>query len=429
MVTTTSRNCCFLLALAVFSAGCHRGEQAAGGPGGGGGGGKKGGFGRDVPTSVLIAQAVQKNVPVQAEVIGTIEPYSTVTLKAQVSGQIMDAHFQDGDFVNKGQLLMTIDPRIMEAQAKQLEAAILKDQAALSQAEANLIRDRAQEANSRGQAERAAQLWKEGIVSKEQYDQLASTAAGSAAVLKADEAAIQNSNAQIGASKAALDTQRVQIGYTKIYAPISGRTGTLMVKPGNIVQANTTELATINQMQPVYVSFSLPENLLPILRRHNGEKLTVLANSEDGGIKEQGVLSFFENTVDTTTGTIRLKATFQNPNKTLWPGQFVRVILKLEDRPNAVTVPSQAIQSGQDGTFVFLVKPDQRVEVRPVVAGQRLGEDTVVERGVTPGDTVVTEGTLRLVPGARVQVRTPNGGPGGGGGNGPGGRRGGGKRS
>lgn len=404
-----------VLGLSALLAGCSGDKTAAASSGGKGPGGRG-----DAPTSVIVAKAVQKNVPIQAEVIGSIEPFSTVTLKSQISGQLMDARFHEGDFVNQGQLLMTLDPRAIEAQMKQLEAAIASNEAALLQARANLTRDQSQEVNARAQAQRSAQLWKEGIVSKEQYEQLDSTASGSAAVLKADEAAIENAKAQIAASKAALDMQRVQLSYTKIFAPISGRTGTISTKPGNIVTANTTELATINQLQPIYVTFSLPESYLSSLRRNGNGKLAVVATSEEGA-KETGTLSFYENTVDTTTGTIKLKATFGNEDRKLWPGQFVRVTLKLEDRPDAITVPSQAVQSGQDGTFVFLVGPDQKVQMRPVTAGQRIGDDTVVEKGVSVGDTVVTEGTLRLIPGARVNVREP----GGGGGAGGGGRRGG----
>jgi multidrug efflux system membrane fusion protein len=190
----------------------------------------------------------------------------------------------------------------------------------------------------------------------------------------------------------------------------------LLTKPGNIVTANQTDLATINQVQPVYVTFALPEANLVALRQHSGPKMQVTAISDEGGETETGILAFYENAVDQTTGTIRLKATFPNTHRTLWPGQFVRVTLRLGEKSNAVLVPNQAVQSGQDGTFIYVVKPDQKVEVRNVTAGQRVGEETVIEKGIEPGETVVTEGTLRLVPGSRVQVREPQGpgGPGGG---------------
>jgi multidrug efflux system membrane fusion protein len=413
----------------LFSSACSRsgtaeaagaGAQTKGGPGGGRG------RGGDAAVSVLVAKATSRNVPIQAEVIGNVEASSTVTLRPQISGQLVEAHFQEGQFVNKGQLLLTVDRRVLDAQLRQLESQIRRDEAAVLQATANLARDRAQEANAQAQLERANKLLKEGILSKEQYDQYSTSLATLAATVKADEAAVENSKAAIETSRAAIETQKVQVGFTNIYAPISGRTGTLLTKPGNIVTANQTDLATINQVQPVYVTFALPEANLVALRESSGPKMQVTATTDEGGIKETGTLAFFENTVDPTTGTIKLKATFPNTGRTLWPGQFVRVTLRLGEKANAVLVPNQAVQSGQDGTFVYVVKADQRVDVRPVTAGQRLGEETVIDKGVQPGETVVTEGTLRLVPGARVQVREPQvpGAPGGGGR-----RSGGGKRS
>lgn len=396
--------------------GCSKSDTAEAAPQGKGSGGSGGGRGRgDAAVSVLVAKATARTVPIQAEVIGNVEASSTVTLRPQISGQLVQAHFQEGQFVNKGQLLLTVDRQVLDAQLKQLESQIRRDEAAVGQAVANLTRDRAQEENAKAQLERANKLLKEGILSKEQYDQYSTTLATIAATVKADEAAVESSKAAIETSRAAIATQKVQLGFTNIYAPISGRTGTLLTKPGNIVSANQTDLATINQVQPVYVTFALPEANLGALRNHSGPRMQVKVVAEDSGTEETGALAFFENTVDPTTGTIKLKATFPNTNRTLWPGQFVRVTLRLGEKPNAVLVPNQAVQSGQDGTFVYVVKDDNRVEVRNVVAGQRLGEETVIEKGVQPGETLVTEGTLRLVPGARVQVRDPQrpGGTGG----------------
>jgi len=394
--------------MALLLTGCNTTKtaqaSAKGGPGGRG----------DAAIPVMVAKAVTRDVPVVAEVIGTVESSSTVMLRPQISGQLMEAHFQEGDFVKAGQLMLSLDRRPLEAQLKQLEAQILRDEASLGQAQANLARDRAQETNAKSQLDRAGQLWKQGIISKEQYDQYSTTVAQLDATIKADQAAIENSRAQIVASKAAVDTQKVQLNYTYIYAPISGRTGTLMVKPGNVVTANTTDLASINQVQPAYVTFSLPEGNLSSLRNSAGQKLPVTAAAEEGGAKQTGTLSFFENTVDTMTGTIKLKATFANTERTLWPGQFVRVSLKLSERSNATLIPNQAVQSGQDGTFVYIVNPQQKVDVRPVTIAQRVGEETVIDKGLQPGETVVTEGTLRLVPGSRVTVREPGQGPGGG---------------
>jgi multidrug efflux system membrane fusion protein len=403
--------------LAMAAAGCSTEKTNAAATKGGRGGGRG-----DAAVPVTIAKAVQKDIPVQAEVIGTVEAFATVAVKPQMSGQLLEAHFREGDFVNRGQLLLTIDARALEAQVKQTEATIMRDQAQLAQAQANLARDRAQEANARSQLQRADQLSKNGIISKEQYDQSSTAVATLQATINADLAAIENAKAQIAATRAALENLKVQLGYTKVYAPIGGRTGSLLVKPGNIVQANTTEIVGINQVQPVYVSFALPEGYLAELRS-NQQGLTVLAKSDEGGINETGRLSYFENTVDVSTGTIRLKAKFDNPRRTLWPGQFVRVTLQLQNRPNAIVVPTQAVQTGQEGTFVYVVKADQTVEIRPVKAGQRAGDEMVVDTGLRPGETVVTEGTLRLVPGSRVQLRE-RGGPGGPGGQRQGGRRG-----
>ncbi len=385
------------------------------------------GPGRDMAIPVTAAKSVKRDVPVQADVIGTAEAISTVVLKPQISGQLMSAQFREGDFVKAGQLLLTIDPRPLEAQMNQLVAQVAKDQAALAQSQANLARDRAMENNAKGQLDRATNLQKEGIISREQFDQYVATAASYAATINADLASIENAKSQIAASQAAVETLKVQLGYTKIYAPISGRSGTLSVKPGNVVSANNSELGTIVQVEPIYVTFALPEVHLAALRKSGGQRLPVMAVPEEGGEPQQGQLTFFENTVDPTTGTVKLKATFANQNHALWPGQFVRVTLKLGEHPDAILVPSQAVQSGQDGTFVYVVKPDQKVEIKQVVASQRLGDESVIDKGLGEGETVVTEGALRLVPGSRVTLRER-----GAGGRGPGGgaegKRGGGKK-
>lgn len=386
-----------VVAAAVALTGCNTERTAAAAPG-------KGGRG-DAATLVLVAKAIQRDVPVQAEVIGSVEAYSTVSVRPQISGQILQAYFKEGDFVKAGQLLLTIDPRAIEAQLNQLEAQYQKDQAGILQAKAALARDQAQQTNAKGQLERAAQLMKEGIIAKEQYDQYVANDGALNATINADLAAIENAKAQAGASKAAVENQKVQLSYTKILAPISGRTGTLLVKPGNVVTANSTELATINQLQPVYVSFALPEVHLAALRANAGKKLPVSVVPEEGGQPHTGTLAFYENSVDTNSGTIRLKATLENADRALWPGQFVRVTLKLGELQHAVLIPSQAVQSGQDGTFVYVVQPDSKVEFRQVTVAQRLGDESVIGKGLEAGETVVTEGTLRLVPGARVSVR------------------------
>lgn len=392
------------IAFAVLSTGCKADKAAAGSPKGGG---------RDFATPVTVGRAVQRDVPIQAEVIGSVEPFASVSLKPQISGQILEAKFHEGDYVKQGDLLVIIDPRSFEAQLNQAQAQALKDEAALGQAQAALARDRAQQVNAKAQLDRANVLVKQGVISKEQHDQYIATESTFTATLNADQASIESAKAQIAASKAAVDNLKVQLGYAKIYAPITGRTGTMTVKPGNIVMANTTELATINQVQPVYVTFALPETNLAALRQTADQRLPVRAVPEEGGAPQMGAVAFFENTVDPTTGTVKVKARFENSERSLWPGQFVRVTLKLGEHPRAILVPTQAVQSGQDGTFVYVVKSDQKVELRQVATSQRLGDETVVERGVDPGDTVVTEGTLRLIPGSRVSIRERPGAGGG----------------
>lgn len=406
-VRTILTTCCIVGVPVLMMTGCGSGKAA---------GAATKGPGRDMAIPVTIAKSVKRDVPIQADVIGSAEAISTVVLKPQISGQLLTANYREGDFVKAGQLLLTIDPRPLEAQLNQLTAQVGRDQAALSQAQANLARDRALEKNAKGQLDRAIDLQKEGIISREQYDQYVATAGSYAATIKADQAAVESAKSQIAASQAAVETLKVQLGYTKIYAPISGRSGSLNVKPGNVVSANNTEMGTIVQVEPIYVTFALPEVHLAALRKSGNQRLAVTAVPEEGGEPQQGQLAFFENTVDPATGTVKLKATFENKNHVLWPGQFVRVTLKLGEHPNAILVPSQAVQSGQDGTFVYVVKPDQKVDIKQVVASQRLGDESVIDKGLGEGETVVTEGALRLVPGSRVTVRER-----GAGGRGPGG--------
>jgi multidrug efflux system membrane fusion protein len=234
--------------------------------------------------------------------------------------------------------------------------------------------------------------------------------------LTADRAAIQSARAEIAATLAAGENLRVQFGYTSIRSPIDGRTGNILVKQGNIVSPNTTDLVTINQVQPIYVTFAVPESQMAPIRRYMAAgRLPVFATRQDDeSAKETGVLTFTDNAVDAATGTIRMKGTFQNPNRQLWPGEFVRVVVRLTTDKNALMVPNQAVQAGQDGPFVFVVRPDRTVESRPVVTGARVDQELVIEKGLQAGETVVTEGQLRLAPGGRVMVRDGRGSPGGG---------------
>jgi len=294
---------------------------------------------------------------------------------------------------------------------KQAEASIARDNAGLNLAQANLARDEANEKYARAQAARYLKLFQEGVMSKEQTDQLQSSADALAQSVNADKAAIESAKAQIGASKAMLENAKVQLGYTTIRSPIDGRTGNLMVKQGNIVSANNTDLMTINQVQPIYVTFSIPEAHLPDVKKFSAQgKLQVMATPQnDESTREAGVLTFIDNTVDSTTGTIKLKGTFPNTDRKLWPGQFARVVLRLTTKTDAVVVPNQAVQTGQDGQFVFVVSADGKAEMRTIVTGARVDQDLVVDKGLEAGETVVTEGQLRLVPGSRVQLRDGGG--------------------
>jgi membrane fusion protein, multidrug efflux system len=388
--------CALLVGLGLTLAGCTgKSTQAATGRRGEGG----------VP--VTVATVTQKNVPLQIDVIGNVEAYSTITVKAQAGGELTQVHFHEGDYVKAGDLLFTIDQRPLKAMLNQSEANLAKDEAALGQAEANLVRDKAQQKYAQSQAERYGRLLQAGIVSKDQSEQMGSNADALAAAVNADEAAIRSARAAVVATKATLDNSRVQLEYTTIRSAINGRTGNIMVKQGNIVAANTVDLTTINQVEPIYVTFSVPEAQLPAIKRYMSEsQLQVTATPQaDTAVQERGVLTFVDNTVDTTTGMIKLKGTFANKDHRLWPGVFARVTLRLTMQPDMVVVPNQAVQTGQEGAFVFVVKSDRTVESRPVVTGSRIDQEIVISSGLRPGETVVTEGQLRLGPGVRVQPR------------------------
>jgi len=410
-----------LIAVLLVLQGCtDKSTQAASGKGPGG----RRGDGGAVP--VVVTTVSQKDVPVNIDVIGNVEAYSTISVKSQVGGQLVHVAFQEGDFVKKGAVLFKVDSRPYEATLSQAEANLSRDNAALGQAEANLARDGANENYAKSQAGRYQKLFDAGVVSKEQTDQMSASADALAQTIRADKAAIESARAQIVASKAAIETAKVQLSYTSIPSPIDGRTGNLSVKQGNVVAPNVMELVTIAHVEPILVTFSVPESQLSDIKRYMaGRKLPVVATRQDDATqKETGYLSFIDNTVDASTGTIKLKGTFQNADHRLWPGEFVRVTLQLTMQSNAVVVPNQAVQTGQDGPFVYVVNlADKKVEMRPVVTGTRVDQDLVINRGLQPGETIVTEGQLRLAPGSAVQIRDGREPPPGGGGGG-GGRRG-----
>jgi multidrug efflux system membrane fusion protein len=424
-----------LLALA----GCSSGTATDADGGGGGGGGKKGkgkgGGGTNGPQPVLVAMATQRDVPIQVQAVGTVEAYETISVKSLVTGELTEMYFKEGDYVHKGDKLFSIDSRTYEAALKQAEANLLRDRALQAQAEANLQRDQSSQQYAKATAERYQGLLKDGIVSKDQTEQLASSANASSNAVAADRAAIDSAIAQIAADEANIGNLRVQLSWTVQPATIDGRTGNVTVKKGNIVQANSQEVLTINQVTPIYVTFSIPEAKLPDVRKYMAVgKLPVFAKPQDeAGSGEQGEITFIDNSVDTTTGTIKLKGTFPNKDLKLWPGQFLNVTLRLTTMANAVTVPNQAVQNGQDGQFIYVVNSDKKVDARPVTIGERIDQDLVILKGIEPGETVVTDGQLRLQPGSLISVGdgAPAGGRGKGRGKqsavpdgGPGGRKG-----
>jgi multidrug efflux system membrane fusion protein len=356
---------------------------------------------------VTVGDVVEKTVPIQLTAVGNAQAYTSVGIKSQVAGQIVQVHFKEGQEVRKGDLLFTIDPRPFEAALRQAEAALLQRQAEVQQSLANLERDLAQLENTRAQEARYRELLARELIAREQYDQLRTNFAAMEATVQADRAAVENARASARAAQALMDNSRLQLAYTAIHAPIEGRTGNVMVQLGNVVKGNDDNpIVVINQVHPIYVSFAVPEQYLADIKRYRAVGLlTVEARPpHQTQTLATGELTFINNAVDQTTAMIQLKATFANADNALWPGQFLDVVLTLTSR-SAIVVPSQAIQAGQQGPFVFVVKPDQTVESRPVVPGTRLGAETIIEQGLRPGERVVTDGQIRLVPGAKVEIR------------------------
>jgi multidrug efflux system membrane fusion protein len=332
------------------------------------------------PVPVTVASVEQRTMPVQVTAIGTVEPYQTVSVKTQVTGQLTGVFFKEGDDVKKGQLLFSLDKRQIQADIKKAEGQMARDQASLD--------------NARAQASRYEALFKQGIISKEQFD--------------AQQTQAETFSAAVEADKAAVESSKVQLTYTDIYSPIDGRTGNLIVHQGNMVKANDSiALVVINRVQPVYVTFSVPENQLSAIKRYDAEhQLAVKASIAGDPQAAVGKLSFIDNGVDTATGTIKLKGEFANIDRRLWPGSFADVSLTLTNQPNAIVVPTAALQNGQKGQYVFVVKNDKSVEMRPVDVDRGDDKISVVRSGLQPGETVVTDGQVRLTPGAKVNFES-----------------------
>lgn len=334
------------------------------------------------PTAVpvTVAEAKVRPVPLSLNAVGTVEPIEAVSVKAQVGGVVDRVLFTEGDDVKAGQLLFQVDPRPFRA--------------ALDAAKAQLARDQAQAANAQVQAKRYAELVKKDYVTQEQYDAARTEAEVLQSTVQADEAALEQA--------------RLNLSWASITSPIAGRTGSLLVKKGNVVKANDAALVVVNQMRPIRVSFAIPGSQLPLVQKYSGrgalEVLVRPSRNGDGG-QVKGRLSFVDNAVDPGTGTVTLKAEFTNEDGSLWPGQFVDAELVLAVEPDALTVPAGAVVTGQEGTFVFVVVEGGRVEKRNVKVNRTVDGDAVLEDGLKQGDTVVTDGQLRLVPGALVEIK------------------------
>ncbi|MCJ7784826.1 MAG: efflux RND transporter periplasmic adaptor subunit [Desulfobacterales bacterium] len=355
-----------LLLLTLFASACSNGKAKNSIP----------------PPPVIVGLATKKTVPVELRAIGNVQAFSTVMVKSKVGGELVRVHFIEGQDVKKGDLLLTVDPRPYEAAFKETEA--------------NLQRDLARARNAAEDARRYESLIQRKVVSTQLYEKIRSDADALEATVLADKAAVENA--------------KIQLDYCSIRSPIDGRTGSLSVKQGNIIKADDITLIVINQIIPIDVSFSVPEQFLPeIQKRMASKKLHIEASSPQSDERsEKGTITFVDNAVDTSTGTIRLKGAFANRERKLWPGQFVNVVLTLTEEPNVIVVPSQAIQTGQEGQYVFVVKPDLTVESRPVVAGRTISGETVVQKGLQADERVVTDGQLRLYPGAKVEIKTPD---------------------
>lgn len=361
--------------LMIVASSCFIGSHSASGQG------KDQTAGKSVP--VVATDVVTKSVPIQIATIGRVQTIASVAVRSRIDGVITTVHVMDGQEVKSGDPLFTLDDRAL--------------QGTLRQAEANLARDRAQLENARREVERMTPLMQREFASRQQFDQMRTNAATLEATTRAAQAQIE--------------VARTQLSYTVIRAPIAGRLGTINFKAGNSIRANdTTPLATLNQIRPIYVGFSIPQaNFATIQRAMASGPVKVMAEiPEDKESAQMGKLTYIENAIDAATNTLGVKATFENPQNRLWPGQFVNVSIILGVEPNALVVPADALQAGQRGSFVFVVREDSTVEARTVTVDRRIGDDLVISKGLKLGEKVVTAGQLRLDDGTRVTLRTAN---------------------
>lgn len=363
---------------------------------------------------IRAVPAMASDVPLDTTAVGNAEAISSVDVKSQVAGQILSVHFQAGQNVEKGQLLFEIDPEPLERQIAQIKADLVKDAALEQQARANVAKDQAMLKQTQASAKRGLELEKEGIFSKEQTDQLVATNGSYLASLDADKAAVESAVASIKSDRARLSQTELQLSYTRIVAPISGRAGAIAIKPGNLVKDNDATLVSILQISPIYVSFGLPQQLLPEVQKYNKEHPLMVQADVDGGTRtETGSLRFIDNTVDTTTGTINLKAEFPNKSGALWPGEYVNVKAQLNVERNRIVVPSSTVETGPQGKYVWVVDPTKNIAaMRPVTVARLYksangAENAVIAGGLQAGEMIVSEGQMRLFPGGKVRLLKP----------------------
>src|SRR5262245_14538822 len=356
---------------------------------------------------VVVAKVLQKLMPVEVTSVGNVEPLSTVAIKAQVSGELLEVHFKEGDFVRKGQLLFTIDSRPYQGQVGTMQANIEKDEAQLKQAEANLARDTAQLEYAQAEAKRYANLHQRGLIATENSDQVRAQASAMEQTMDADRAAIDNVKAVLSVDQHALTAAKLQLSYCTIYSPIDGRTGALMLKPGNLIKPADVPIVIINQTNPIYVNFTVPQQYWTDIKKNMSEGVLRVsaAAPQDPTHPKQGDVIFVDNAVDATTGTLHMKASFGNSENQFLPGMFVNVVLRLSEQPNTKVVPTQALTEGQNGAFVYVVKSDNSVELRPVTSTRTHDGSAAIDSGLELDEFVVIDGQARLTPKSKVQVK------------------------
>jgi multidrug efflux system membrane fusion protein len=365
-----------------------------------------------VPVRTVLA--VSQDVPLEVSAVGNVEAIESVEVKSRIAGQIKNVAFEEGMNVVKGQLLFAIDLDALQRQAAEQQAELERDAAMEQQARAIVARDSASLKQSQSEADVALELGKSGILSKQRTDQLVTTSNTARAALLSDEAAVAAAVGATKADRARLAQTQLQLSFTNVVAPITGRAGAVRVKAGNIVRDSDTTLVTLLQLSPIYVTFGVPEQILAEVQRLNATGHLAVEVSNGDGPTFEGRLIFIDNTVDTTTGTIRLKATFPNTDETLWPGEFVKVRLRLRMEKGKTVVPEACVQNGLDGKYVWMVKSGVAtivpVNILRTYQPENGSEQVIVASGINPGETIVTEGQLRLTPGARISLLdTPRG--------------------